>query len=273
MSVPGSCYAARKDLIMEPVFACPHCGYQGVEAFSECPDCGIVVEKYLALRAFGESAGRTPTRPPTRDADADVPGFFAQWTRSPEDVGTAGMVLRGVLLAILAVWGAILILAPLASNGAGASFLHLVNLPFHEAGHIIFSPFGRFVTSLGGTLGQLLVPLLCGATLLWKSSDPFGASVCLWWFGENFVDIAPYVNDARAGVLPLIGGNTGRGAPYGFHDWEYLLNETGLLRYDHQIATGSHAAGTLLMVAAIAWGVLILMRYFGRMRTEREFEI
>ena len=41
------------------------------------------------------------------------------------------------------------------------SFLHLINLLFHEAGHIIFSPFGQFMTMLGGSLMQVLVPIVC----------------------------------------------------------------------------------------------------------------
>lgn len=99
------------------------------------------------------------------------------------------------------------------SNAAGNFFLHLVNLPFHEAGHIVFRPFGAFITSLGGTLGQLLMPSIYMGVLLVKPRDPFGTSVALWWFGEIFLDIALYMNDARAAQLPLLGGNFGHSAP------------------------------------------------------------
>ena len=121
--------------------------------------------------------------------------------------------------------------ASIESNVAGNSFIHLVNLPFHEAGHVVFKPFGAFIASLGGTFGQLLMPLICMCVLLVKTHDPFGASVALWWSGENFLDIAQYMNDARAGQLPLLGGNYGYSAPYGFHDWQYLLTESGLLQF------------------------------------------
>ena len=248
---------------MDPVYVCPRCGFQGAASFSECPKCGIVVQKYLALRALGESAKLTHRSPAPTESDASLRQDSDSWIiPAPEEASPAGTILRALLLAVLVIWGAMLVLSPIPSNAAGNSFLHMINLPFHEAGHIIFAPFGQFISSLGGTLGQLLVPLICGGVLLWKTSDPFGASVCLWWFGENFIDIAPYINDARAGALPLIGGNTGRGAPYGFHDWEFLLNETGLLRYDHQIATSAHGLGTLLMLAAVVWGALIVVRCF-----------
>ena len=118
------------------------------------------------------------------------------------------------------------------------------------------------MTSLGGTLGQLLIPLLCLLVLLVKTKDPFGASVSLWWFGENFMDIAPYINDARDQELVLLGGITGREADYGFHDWEFILNEVGLLRYDHTLAYIAHSFGILLMLTSFAWaGVVLLKQY------------
>jgi|GEM_PF-4136139 len=38
--------------------------------------------------------------------------------------------------------------------------LHQTNLAFHETGHIIFGIFGRVISILGGSLGQLMIPLL-----------------------------------------------------------------------------------------------------------------
>jgi hypothetical protein len=61
------------------------------------------------------------------------------------------------------------------------------------------------------------MPLTFFFVLLVKMRDPFGAAVALLWLGENFVDIAPYIGDARAGQLPLLGDKYGHSAPYGFH--------------------------------------------------------
>ena len=88
------------------------------------------------------------------------------------------------------------------------------------------------------------------------------SAVGLWWLGENFLDIAPYINDARAGRLPLLGGNTGHSAPYGFHDWAYLLGESGLLPWDHALARGSHLLGAMIMTLALVWGGLLLYRQY-----------
>ena len=122
----------------------------------------------------------------------------------------------------------------------GASFLHLISLPFHEAGHIIFSPFGDLMTSLGGSLAQVLVPIICGIAFLTTSPSPFGAAVMGWWAGQNLMDVAVYINDARSLSLTLLGGHTG--AEVEGHDWEHILTLTNMLWRDHQIAWTVHGS-------------------------------
>lgn len=147
-------------------------------------------------------------------------------------------------------------------NGSQAGivhFLHNINLPIHETGHLVFGIFGNdLLTSAGGSLFQLIMPFVCTLTLLIKTRDLFGAAVALWWTMENFVDMAPYIGDARAGVLPLIGGNTGQTAPYGFHDWQFILGETGLLHFDTFISGFSQYLGILGMLFSSLWGAWIL---------------
>lgn len=64
----------------------------------------------------------------------------------------------------LAIWTVVMLRTPLPA--LGHSFIHLINLVFHEAGHILLAPFGSFMMSLGGSLLQAIVPLtslrLCG---------------------------------------------------------------------------------------------------------------
>lgn len=84
------------------------------------------------------------------------------------------------------------------------------------------------------------------------------------------MDIAPYINDARAGVLPLLGGNTGQSAPHGFHDWQFILSETGLLGYDQQLARLSSAIGAFLMVVGLTWGGLLLYKSYYKMGAARK---
>jgi hypothetical protein len=163
-------------------------------------------------------------------------------------------------------WGGVIVLAVLTWRFASApldgssqqSFLHLPNLIFHEAGHVIFSPFGRFMTVLGGSLFQILVPLICAISFAYQYEDRFAAAVCTWWAGQNVVDVAPYIADARKLQLTLIGGRTG--AEVEGHDWEYLLMSIGWLHLDERLGRAALVAGTLVMVGAIVWAVIILLR-------------
>jgi hypothetical protein len=185
-------------------------------------------------------------------------GWREMWLGAPDTAGRAGLVLRWLLLAGLAVWTAAFVRRGVDAAYLGGSFLHLVHLPFHEAGHVFLLPFGRFVSVLGGSLFQVTVPLVCGGVFLAKTRDPFAASVTLWWSGQSFLDLAPYIADARALQLVLLGGRTG--AEVEGHDWEYLLGTLGWLHRDVALGRLSFAAGAAMMVAALAWGGAVLLR-------------
>ena len=243
---------------------CPKCGFvQGVED-TECVRCGVIFEKVRPVPGRRKEAVSPSIGSPGRFFSVENIKLLLFHVNGEQNKGI--LYGRGILLLILFLWGLRFILAPIQSNVTGNSFLHLINLPFHEAGHIFFRPFGRLITSMGGSLGQLLVPLICCLVLLIKTRDPFGAAVAFWWFGENFLDLAPYINDARNLTLPLIGGNTGRTAPYGFHDWQFILTETGLINYDHFLARAAWLAGTLIMLCAIFWGAFLLYRQFQNLK-------
>lgn len=165
---------------------------------------------------------------------------------------TAG---RALLLILLVRWTFVFLVWPMRQDVVGASFLHTISIPFHEAGHILFSPFGELMTAFGGSLMQVLVPAACAITFMTTSIDPFGAAVCWWWAGENLVDVAMYIDDARSLSLVLIGGRTG--AEVEGHDWERVLQMTGALHLDHRIAWIANDIGALTMAGGlIAAGVI-----------------
>jgi hypothetical protein len=170
-------------------------------------------------------------------------------------LATAG---RSVLVVMLARWTWLFTTAPLRQDVVGASFLHTISIPFHEAGHILFSPFGDLLTASGGSLLQVLIPAACAAAFLTTSPNPFGAAVATWWTGQNLADVAMYIDDARALQLVLIGGRTG--AEVEGHDWEHILTSAGWLHRDHQIAGAVQAAAALLMIGALVWAVTVTVR-------------
>lgn len=247
---------------------CPKCGADQDDRNGICDRCGIVFAKYYKYHPLpGEPPGASPI--PIGEIGPPAGRTAGLWLPREVPGGWTAFGARALLWLALLVWGARLIGSSIDGGEVGSSFMHLVNLPFHEAGHLLFRPFGSFMASLGGTLGQLLMPAVCLVVLLVKTRDPFGASVCLWWLGESFLDIAPYIADARSGELPLLGGNFGHSSPYGFHDWEYLLTETGLLHLDQVLGRTSHLLGAALMLLAALWGAVLLLRQLVRLRGAR----
>lgn len=186
------------------------------------------------------------------------PTWLGEWLlHVPDDTSRARVGGRALGLAALAVWGGWFATRSIRSNGVGDSFLHLVDLVFHEAGHILFSPFGAFMGVFGGSLLQVLVPMVCTVAFVVKTRDPFAGAVGLWWTGQNLIDLAPYIADARRLQLLLLGGVTGSDVT-DYHDWERILGMLGLKRYDQVIAHATHGGGVVLMMIAIAWGAAVL---------------
>ena len=236
---------------------CPTCAWEQEDGKAECARCGIIFAK---VRRSPRPALVAP--PPVQESAGAR--FVEEWVLATEEsVNPFYFAGRILVFLLLAVWGWRLIITPLETNYTGESFLHLINLPFHEAGHLLFMPFGRFMTILGGSLGQILMPLVCLGTFLIKTRDPFGGSVALWWTAENFMDVAPYINDARAMDLILLGGFTGKEVDA--HDWNNLLTMLGWLQYDHALAKLAYGIGTVLMLVSLLWGAALLRRQYRRL--------
>lgn len=241
------------------VLRCPKCQVDRVDGAEECGRCGIIFAKYKPLAAKGRLS-------PSRSAVIESRWFLTakQWLIE-SDQTTESMTLYGRAAVFVAMvwWGWAFMTTPLETNYTGESFVPLINLPFHEAGHVIFMPFGRFMTILGGTLGQILMPMICLGTFLVKTRDPFGASVALWWMAESLLDIAPYINDARAMDLMLLGGVTGKETDG--HDWNNILTMLDLLEWGHRLAHVTYNLGILLMLASFLWGGILLLRHSRRL--------
>jgi len=145
------------------------------------------------------------------------------------------------LTVLLAIYGFRILLHPEAG-----SFMDSVDLPIHETGHLVFSPFGEFMQFAGGTLFQLILPTTF-VVYFFRQKDRHGASIALWWVAQSFWNISVYVKDARAMELPLVGG--------GEHDWAYLLGELNLLPRDQVIGHAVWLTGVVVYLVAIALGV------------------
>ncbi len=243
---------------------CPKCNYQRLDSDTtpdgQCPACGLIFKKWL------QSLVEDPLPSAPRAATQAGSRWQAVLCHPREDINKVGLAAYLLVWLALLVWGIDFIRMDFRSAEIMQSWFHNVDLVFHEAGHVIFSPFGRTLMILGGSLFQVLVPLgLMGAFLI-SHRDGFAASVCLWWAGQSLMDLAPYIADARALRLPLLGGGTGADSP-GMHDWANLLRPRGLLMHDQRIASATDLIGAGLMLVALAWGAYMLTVYYRKLFT------
>lgn len=140
-------------------------------------------------------------------------------------------------------------LLELASRTGPLPMIDLVFVPIHEAGHLLFSYFGRTLMILGGTFLQLFVPLALGVYFAFRRQI-LGTVFCLFCFFEQFLPIATYMADARAQELPLL---TVGDPEFVEHDWFAIFSMAGVLEHDTQIAAFVRALGWLGMFATVAW--------------------
>jgi hypothetical protein len=151
---------------------------------------------------------------------------------------------RAGLTVVLAIWGWICLRTP-----GDYRWLDSLDLAIHEAGHLVFAFDGETLQLLGGTLMQVIVPAAF-VIALWRSDDRHGATVPLWWLGQNCWNISVYIKDARTQVLPLVGG--------GEHDWALLLDQWGWLERDQKLGGAVYLVGVLLYLTAVIAGWRLL---------------
>lgn len=147
-----------------------------------------------------------------------------------------------VFAALLSLYFLWIAYAPL-----GGSFLDLIDLPIHETGHLLFRPFGEFMMIAGGSLFQIIVPAIFVGYFIWHEKY-YSAAIVLFWVGQSILNVFVYANDAIVMQLVLTSGLTG--SEGSFHDWNYLLTETGLLNSTKTVANVVRLLGTLTIIAA-----------------------
>src|SRR6478672_13833919 len=104
-------------------------------------------------------------------------------------------LIFAVLLSIYFLW--------IAYDPMQGSFLDNVDLPIHETGHLIFSPFGEFMMVAGGSLFQVLVPLIFAANFAFWQRSYYSAAIVMLWAGQSLLNVWVYASDAVVGQLVL----------------------------------------------------------------------
>lgn len=241
---------------------CPKCRHAPLpadQAFpAACPACGVILAKVgqaaPARRKADEDEDDAVPVSTARDDD-ERPALARVLFHVPERVDSTLFWGRCVLWAVFATWAFFLIRKDFRSGEIGESFIHRPLLIFHEAGHVLFIPFGEWMTIFGGSFFQLVMPAVMAGALLWKNRDPFGASIGLWLLGVSMLDLAPYVYDALEPKLMLLSGMTGE---EGGHDWIFLLSSMGKLAKAQLYGAVLHKLGALVVLIALGWGAWML---------------
>ena len=238
---------------MTTMSRCPKCGHVRRAADPSvhegvCPACGIAYAKWRVPRQRAPHVRNT-----TAQRSSLLQRLRVQLEEVPERRDQTSLLARLGLLCALVLWTLWFVLHGIDWEIIGGSFMHNANLPFHEFGHVLFAPFGRFMMILGGSLFQLLLPLGLTVFFVIRQRDNFAAAVTLWWAGQNFVDLSPYIRDAPYRLLPLVGGGGEQS-----HDWGNLLTLLDALDSSAALARTSFTSGALLMVLALSWAARLL---------------
>lgn len=157
----------------------------------------------------------------------------------------------------LAVFVAYIVRQHYFTDGQWVFLLDNANLALHEAGHPIIGLLAAPLMVYGGTLFQLMFPLVF-AGHFWRQRHSVGWALALIWFGENLLNVGRYMADARAQELPLVGG--------GEHDWTEIFSRWGVLSADVRIGDFTRLMGLCVMLYALFW---LWSRWRGAQKPER----
>jgi len=130
-------------------------------------------------------------------------------------------------------------------------FMDMINLFIHEGGHFFFGFFGMTIGILGGSLMQVLIPIL----VLWVyRANQYVQPISLFWIGESLINVSVYIADAPYRRLRLI-------SPNALHDWYYLAGRLGIRESIEVIADIVRVCGSLVMISGCIAGVYYFAKY------------
>lgn len=150
--------------------------------------------------------------------------------------GRTWAAAAGLLLCLMIGW------IPLF-RGRPVPVLALVNLGFHELGHLLTYPLPDLITAAMGSVAQVAIPVGLAGYFGWGRRDLVGVGVCLAWAGSAAQEVSVYVADAPYQRLSLIGGE---------HDWSFILGRLDALDAAAEIAAALLVTAWLLVIGGVA---------------------
>jgi hypothetical protein len=199
-------------------------------------------------RSFSSPA---PAMPMTSEMDSSAP------VPRPDDIQRRLNVAKaaGALL-LIAVWGWF----ALVEGDQTPVFVYL-NIAVHEAGHVLFRPFGELTMLLMGSGFEVLFPFAVGAYFLLRTRDLVSTAVAWGWAASALASAATYVGDADDGRLALLGAT----GPDAAGDWERILG----VEFFDKVYLADRIAGVVRTVGFVLWGVALCLAVWAIVRNRK----
>ncbi|HET6567570.1 MAG TPA: hypothetical protein VFG50_06365 [Rhodothermales bacterium] len=124
-------------------------------------------------------------------------------------------------------------------NPASFTILDKASFYMYEMGHYGFAIFGGSTQYAGGSIGQLVIPLLLVFFFL-VYEYAFGLQVFLFWLGQNLVNLSTYLSHTSAP----------HPHPVGVQDWQMLVATLGVSDYSLYIGALLFAVGCMCFLAS-----------------------
>jgi hypothetical protein len=136
-------------------------------------------------------------------------------------------------------------------------------LPIHEAGHLLFSAFGRTLHILGGSFWQVMFMVVWFVLAIMQRSQT--APIASFFVGENLMDVSLYIRDAQFRALPLLGGRSSE------HDWYNLLSDWNAVSSAGTIADIVYYSGFMICCFSLIGGIIFSFVVFFRPARHPEY--
>jgi hypothetical protein len=134
------------------------------------------------------------------------------------------------------------------------SGLYFIEFGVHEASHLIVAFLPSLWVAAAGSIGEIAFTVLILVATI-KGRAYFAAVFAGLWMMLAMNNVGRYMADARSQLLPLIGpGETVQ------HDWHYVFGQLGWLNADTALGGTVRGIGIAIGVAALVWGVYLIVR-------------
>jgi hypothetical protein len=124
-----------------------------------------------------------------------------------------------------------------------------IDLFIHEAGHLVFRLFGQVLYFMGGSLFQVIIPIV--TAVVFGRNNLRSLMFTLYWIGQSMANVSIYIGDAPYQQLHLL-------SRHALHDWHWLMVELNLMDDIETIASVVNVIGILTCVAGIGVGLFFI---------------